>query len=921
MPYSYAVYTGNGVTTQFTVPFPYIRREHVVVSLDYVSTTFTWINNTTVEVSPAPTNGERVEVRRVTPVNNPLVDFTDGSTLVAADLDINALQQTYINQEQDDQIQQGIYVDSAGNLTAGNQVLKDLLDPVDPQDAATKNWVETAGASPLVQFRSIFYGALATDPAVDPYGNARTEGDLYFNSTLDQMRVFNGTTWQEASADATITRFKFTAVGGETSLSGNDDNAQSLTYNVGLEMVYINGALMTRGVDYVATTGSSITGLVALSAADLVEVVVFSQIDAIGSIPSANSTFLQSGTGAVQRTVDSKLKDVVSVKDFGAVGDGVANDTVAIQTALSSGASEIFFPSGEYLMGISDQLVIGSDIKLVGASPDQVSVKIDTAATFNDNYLVLVNGNNVAIENISFKGGRPIATDSKSTEKLGKIGIIQLRNGSNKVSDINIHNCKFFDSYAKGIEVYADNLIVSNCSFSRIGRFQFDVAPFDAAISTWLFNSLKETNISVINCNFSYVGQYGVLLRDSDEVFIANNNVEHCSAIGFGNALSKNIRIKDNFIRYVYNGGIDMQQCSYCQIEGNTLELCGNGTLNASGQDRAFQSIYFGDDFETNQSHHAVIANNVIYGSFNSSIISGTPPSDYLFTGQGIELVSAYDVVVKGNVIDGIGRGYTDTLLQPTKEGVGIKTGGNCSNVVICNNTISNTKTDGIFLGVGSQTNILVNNNSIAYHGRHGIQSQPNSVARLISIIDNNILDGKNVLGLTVSADIYVTGLAVTYGLLSIKGNTCTNTARDTTANASATVFTTHGIYFFDNDSTNNIALGNFILRDNLLNGHLTNEIEFSSGVNFQFSGPHWRAIDNNRVGMGNNATGVISSIPGLDTQISLEFNSTNEPSSGYFTRGSVAWKTFPESGQPVGWVCTSSGTPGTWKSFGTVAS
>jgi hypothetical protein len=413
MPYSYAVYTGNGVTTQFTVPFPYIRREHVVVSLDYVSTTFTWINNTTVEVSPAPTNGERVEVRRVTPVNNPLVDFTDGSTLVAADLDINALQQTYINQEQDDQIQQGIYVDPQGNLTAGNQVLKDLLDPVDPQDAATKNytdtrdalkvskagdtmtgplamsgqkitglgdptnaqdavtktWVETATSAPLVQFRSIFYGALATDPAVDPYGNARTEGDLYFNSTLDQMRVFNGTSWQEASADATITRFKFTAAGGETSLSGNDDDSQSLTYNVGLEMVYINGALMTRGVDYVATTGSSITGLVALSAADLVEVVAFSQIDAIGSIPSANSTFLQSGTGAVQRTVDSKLKDVVSVKDFGAVGNGVADDTAAIQAAIdhaeSLGRGAIYFPASIYRVS-STLTVQGDNITLRG---------------------------------------------------------------------------------------------------------------------------------------------------------------------------------------------------------------------------------------------------------------------------------------------------------------------------------------------------------------------------------------------------------------------------------------------------------------------------------------------------------------------------------------------------------------------------
>jgi hypothetical protein len=67
-----------------------------------------------------------------------------------------------------------------------------------------------------------------------------------------------------------------------------------------------------------------------------------------GPVQSASTlNFTQAGTGAITRTVDSKLKDFVSVKDFGAVGDGVTDDTAAINAAINASA-QVFIPSGTY---------------------------------------------------------------------------------------------------------------------------------------------------------------------------------------------------------------------------------------------------------------------------------------------------------------------------------------------------------------------------------------------------------------------------------------------------------------------------------------------------------------------------------------------------------------------------------------------
>jgi len=102
------------------------------------------------------------------------------------------------------------------------------------------------------------------------------------------LKYYNTTTsaWEyiAASTTANFTTWKKTMAGGETSVSGTDDNAVTLSYTVGLEQVFINGVLQVRGADYVATTGTSVTGLSALVAGDIVTVVCYAPFNIANTI-------------------------------------------------------------------------------------------------------------------------------------------------------------------------------------------------------------------------------------------------------------------------------------------------------------------------------------------------------------------------------------------------------------------------------------------------------------------------------------------------------------------------------------------------------------------------------------------------------------------------------------------------------------
>lgn len=126
--------------------------------------------------------------------------------------------------------------------------------------------------------------------------------------------------------------------------------------------------------------------------------------------------FTQSGTGAVQRSVENKLKDTVSVKDFGAVGDGVADDTAAIQAAINAvnakGGGTLYFPQGRYKLTATITLkpgvsILGERKGEWGAAPTPGVVfdrQFTTGHTFNSPNTQTISS--VTYENFFIEGNK-----------------------------------------------------------------------------------------------------------------------------------------------------------------------------------------------------------------------------------------------------------------------------------------------------------------------------------------------------------------------------------------------------------------------------------------------------------------------------------------------------------------------------------
>lgn len=241
-------------------------------------------------------------------------------------------------------------------------------------------------------------------------------------------------------------------------------------------------------------------------------------------ITSSGVAFTQSGTGAVGRTVDSKLKDTVSVKDFGAVGDGTTDDTAAIQAAITAvDSGTVFFPKGTYKTTAKLFTAYGKNIKLQGSLVyGQTSITAyHSDHVFQYNYTVLIDG-------IGFFRNSAYIASAKTALKSG-IHSDDTGGAINGAAYTSITNCVSNDHYVgirmHGTHQFAQNNTCNNCSIGINLKGAVHTLVHNATENNSLTGLLIEGNGHRIlshyadgNCASTGGGQYGAITLNSADM-------------------------------------------------------------------------------------------------------------------------------------------------------------------------------------------------------------------------------------------------------------------------------------------------------------------------------------------------------------------------------------------------------------------
>lgn len=281
----------------------------------------------------------------------------------------------------------------------------------------------------------------------------------------------------------------------------------------------------------------------------------------------------------------------VSVQQFGAIGDGVTDDTGAIQTALNSGAGTIYVPPGTY--AIKTSLTIPSNTTMAGAGMF-VSILKSTATTSPGQILAnssfTVGNVNIEIRDLGFDGNNasgPSGNVTPPTLAAHGIRFTFLTRGR-------IWRCWFKDQPMENIAIYGNNataginvdIEVADCILSGAGDSAIDVS--DLNYSQLHRNRIVGFYNTAVNLQPLAQGNPGVVQSVSVQNNMISNPFTRWTTPGFGygviiqawsnptfQGIANTVSISDNVIYNVVEaigaGGIHIADT---RITGNVIGQC-----------------------------------------------------------------------------------------------------------------------------------------------------------------------------------------------------------------------------------------------------------------------------------------------------------------------------------------------------------
>ncbi|MEC2345035.1 glycosyl hydrolase family 28-related protein [Paenibacillus barengoltzii] len=242
----------------------------------------------------------------------------------------------------------------------------------------------------------------------------------------------------------------------------------------------------------------------------------------------------------VAANAEPKDAQMINVKDQGAKGDGVTDDTSAIQRALDLAASSkgtVYFPEGTYVVNPVNTLIVESGTTLKGEGKKSV---IQADAHKFGWEMIHASGTGIEISDLMLDGNHAVNRvlvigGGSSFVKVNRIAAANATHSSDPASD-------FYTGVVSGIVIYGDtnHIEITNSEIYNIKAVNLTAGSLISRgiyiTTTWGSAEKVASNVRITNSNIHHIGS----ADDGDGIFYEDPNLDRGTGRDVGSLIANN---------------------------------------------------------------------------------------------------------------------------------------------------------------------------------------------------------------------------------------------------------------------------------------------------------------------------------------------------------------------------------------------